>query len=147
MRTKKGFTLQEVLITLGIVGVIAALIMPSISQNTRDKSLKAQKENVENTLGNVFTTMQAQAGERTFSPNDYNNEDLIEYLKFVDDGKKLTLKSGAQIKIVWEYGTVIVDANGDKKPNKCNEDRVKYSIGPDALLGLDSCKEDDFKDW
>ena len=147
MRIKKGFTLQEVLITLGIVGVIAALILPSVSQNTREKSLTAQKENVKNTLENVFTTMQAQSGEKDFSIEDYSNEDLLEYMKFTDDGKKLTLKSGAQIKIIWEKGTVIVDANGDKKPNKCNEDRIIYSTYTDGKLSPMACKDDDFEDW
>lgn len=31
--SKKGFTLAEVLITLGIIGVVAALTMPSIIAN------------------------------------------------------------------------------------------------------------------
>ena len=31
---KKGFTLAEVLITLGIIGVIAALTAPALIQNT-----------------------------------------------------------------------------------------------------------------
>lgn len=34
---KKGFTLAEVLITLGIIGVVAAMTMPSLIQNYRKK--------------------------------------------------------------------------------------------------------------
>ena len=34
---KKGFTLAEVLITLGIIGVVAALTLPSLITNYRKK--------------------------------------------------------------------------------------------------------------
>ncbi len=34
---KKGFTIVEVLITLTIIGVVAALVLPSFLSNTQDK--------------------------------------------------------------------------------------------------------------
>ena len=34
---KKGFTLAEVLITLGIIGVVAALTMPMLIQNYKNR--------------------------------------------------------------------------------------------------------------
>lgn len=34
---KKGFTLAEVLITLGIIGVVAALTMPSLIQSYKER--------------------------------------------------------------------------------------------------------------
>ncbi|MBQ9688120.1 type II secretion system protein, partial [bacterium] len=34
-----AFTLSEVLITLGIIGVVAALTIPNLMQNTRNKEL------------------------------------------------------------------------------------------------------------
>lgn len=39
---KNGFTLAEVLITLGIIGIVAALTMPTIITKTRNKELQAQ---------------------------------------------------------------------------------------------------------
>ena len=39
---KKGFTLAEVLITLGIIGVVAALTLPSLITNYRKKQTVAQ---------------------------------------------------------------------------------------------------------
>ncbi len=38
---KNGFTLAEVLITLGIIGVVAAITMPSLITNIQDKHFKA----------------------------------------------------------------------------------------------------------
>ena len=37
---KKGFTLAEVLITLGIIGVVAAMTMPTLIQNHQKRSLE-----------------------------------------------------------------------------------------------------------
>ena len=34
---KKAFTLAEVLITLGIIGVVAAMTMPSLIQNYKER--------------------------------------------------------------------------------------------------------------
>ncbi len=39
---KKGFTLAEVLITLGIIGVVAALTLPSLIQNYREQAIVAR---------------------------------------------------------------------------------------------------------
>lgn len=39
---REGFTLAEVLITLGVLGVVAALTMPSLIANYREKALKTQ---------------------------------------------------------------------------------------------------------
>lgn len=36
----KGFTLAEVLITLGIIGVVAAMTMPTLINNTKNKELE-----------------------------------------------------------------------------------------------------------
>lgn len=39
---KNGFTLAEVLITLGIIGVVAALTIPGILQNTKNKEMQTK---------------------------------------------------------------------------------------------------------
>ena len=38
-RMKSGFTLAEVLITLGIIGVISAIVMPSVMSNYTYKTV------------------------------------------------------------------------------------------------------------
>ncbi|CDE44959.1 unknown [Clostridium sp. CAG:768] len=38
----QGFTLAEVLITLGIIGIVAAMTMPSVIGNARDKQIIAR---------------------------------------------------------------------------------------------------------
>ena len=38
----RAFTLAEVLITLGIIGVVAAMTIPSLMENVRNRDLQAQ---------------------------------------------------------------------------------------------------------
>ena len=49
---KKGFTLTEVLITLALIGVIAALTVPALFTHTRNAHLGAQYANAISTLEN-----------------------------------------------------------------------------------------------
>ena len=53
---KKGFTLAEVLITLGIIGVIAALTIPQLFNNTRNAHLGSQYAKTISTLENSIGT-------------------------------------------------------------------------------------------
>lgn len=44
-----GFTLAEVLITIGIIGVVSAITIPSLLTNVRNKDLQAQlKKHIQN---------------------------------------------------------------------------------------------------
>ena len=53
---KCGFTLAEVLITLGIVGVIAALTMPLLASSSRNQANAAKLSSTVSALENAFTT-------------------------------------------------------------------------------------------
>ena len=62
-KNKKGFTLAEILITLGIVGVIAALVLPQISK-VNDQTFEPTRERTINVLQEGFAKLlhQAQQG-------------------------------------------------------------------------------------
>lgn len=51
---KKGFTLAEVLITLGIIGVVAAMTMPTLIQSANDAKIGPELANAVSTLGNAI---------------------------------------------------------------------------------------------
>ena len=54
---KFGFTLAEILITLGIIGVVAALTMPVLINNIQDKDLESRYNKAKNMLTNGYKLM------------------------------------------------------------------------------------------
>ena len=59
---KFGFTLAEVLITLGVIGVVAALTLPSVIENYREKAIVAQLKKVYATLSVANEVMVMEHG-------------------------------------------------------------------------------------
>ena len=65
---KKGFTLAEVLITLAVIGVVAALTIPVLVQKYQKKQLFTQFMKTYNTLSTAMDNAIAEYGE----PGDWN---------------------------------------------------------------------------
>ena len=59
---RAAFTLAEVLITLGIIGVVAALTLPTLIQNHQKQVYVTQLKKAYSTLGNAFNKMAADEG-------------------------------------------------------------------------------------
>lgn len=51
---KSGFTLAEVLITLGIIGVVASLVLPTLIEKFKDKVYITQTKKTYSTVQTVF---------------------------------------------------------------------------------------------
>lgn len=57
-----GFTLAEVLITLGIVGVVAALVVPGVIQNYKERATVIQLKKTYSVLQNAYRMAQEEYG-------------------------------------------------------------------------------------
>lgn len=53
----RGFTLAEVLITLGIIGVVAALTIPALMNNIQDQQYKSAYKKAFSDASNIWQTM------------------------------------------------------------------------------------------
>ena len=73
---KRGFTLAEVLITLAIIGVVAAISIPSVISNSQQQEFKTGLRKAVSVLNSAITMNMAIDGE---SP--YDNADLFNYLQ------------------------------------------------------------------
>lgn len=62
MKAKMGFTLAEVLITLGIIGVVAAMTLPGLIAKWQNQVYVAQLQKAVNTLENGFKLALAEDG-------------------------------------------------------------------------------------
>ena len=59
---KKAFTLAEVLITLGIIGVVAALTLPSVVQNFQKRSLEVATQKFYSVMSQAIKQYMADEG-------------------------------------------------------------------------------------
>lgn len=96
---KEGFTLAEVLITLGIIGIVAAMTLPSLVNKTHNQEYVAAFKKVYSELSQVYMLIKAENGG-TFeglckSSNDY-------YTLFAKYLKKVKIcKAGSSIGKCW----------------------------------------------
>ena len=72
---KRGFTLAEILITLAIIGVVAALTIPSVISNAQQQEFKTGLKKAVSVLNEAIQTNIALEGE-----TPYDNENLRDYL-------------------------------------------------------------------
>ncbi len=71
----KAFTLAEILITLGILGVVAILVIPAMFQNTQQREFETGYKKAVNTINQALL-----AGMTMDSSTPYENPDLFQYL-------------------------------------------------------------------
>lgn len=66
---KNGFTLAEVLITLGIIGVVAAMTMPALISNHNKKEVETRLQRVDSILNSVVKLAENDYGEPQYWPD------------------------------------------------------------------------------
>ena len=77
-RKRTAFTLAEVLITIGIIGIVAALTIPAIIANTQDKEYEVARKRMLQTFGEGVRLISIQGEMQSAN----NAEDFVEnYLK------------------------------------------------------------------
>ncbi len=90
----RGFTLAEVLITLGIIGVVAALTIPTLISNNKKHVAESRLKEIVSTLKQAATMVDVDYGlnfkRELFEPNnpdealDMFNKYYAPYIKFVE---------------------------------------------------------------
>ena len=115
----KGFTLTEVLITLGIIGVIAALTIPQLYSRTRNAHLGAQ-------LANAISTIENATGLYIYDQNVRN----LSQLNAVPSPKTLlqTLADNKYIKL----STVNTSDLPSGLPDTCT---TAFSLPDKSIIG------------
>jgi prepilin-type N-terminal cleavage/methylation domain-containing protein len=150
---KFGFTLAEVLITLGIIGVVAALTLPGLVSNTNNKQMGVALSKAFNTLSRANTHIIHDNEFRSLSDltRDQYITLLTEYLDCTFDQSTSTItgkdgisfefdelkndgnKAGSR-KYTGLYYTVGIDVNANKNPNSSNIDRFAVYVDTSGIV-------------
>ncbi len=120
MKKSLGFTLAEVLITLAIIGVVAAMTVPSVLQDTSQREYITGIKKATTSLGQAISMNVAMQG---LAPDDLDaDHSLRDYL------------SGA-LNVVRNVDTVAADADAGieaKGPTLYTADGMSFSLVSDA---------------
>lgn len=80
---KQGFTLAEVLITLGIIGVVAALTIPTLVTNNKQRSMDTAANVFTVKLGEALKIMNSQSALSGYSTTREFINELSKHIKIV----------------------------------------------------------------
>ena len=137
-----AFTLAEVLITLGIIGVVAAMTMPSLIQNYKRQQATARIKKFVSVINQALISAENDLGAREDwvigevdnSDSAYNflNTYIKPYIKSADVEKRtlfgrnmatLRFVDGSQMSVkVGACYDIFYDINGEKGPNEKGRD-------------------------
>ena len=102
---RKGFTLAEVLITLGIIGIIAALTIPNVTAHYRKKTVEAKLKKFYTTINQAVKLSEAQNGDAVYwDVPDMSSYDASEqwYKQYLDKYiKSLDIKRNVGDYTIW----------------------------------------------
>ena len=129
---KSAFTLAEVLITLGIIGVVAALTLPSVISNYQTKQRITQLKKVYNTLSQAYEMGVAENG---------GNRDIRTWANAIPTDQDLWEGGTDYIATLMQY-TKPIYACSPKDDDCVNKDYVAKNFEFDTYLGLVYILED-----
>ena len=143
-----AFTLAEVLITLGIIGVIAAMTMPALIANTKKSEISAKLKKFNTTMAQCVLLSEQDNGpaEEWSNPGGYDTFDLdnffktylAPYIKYSSAGLKTEYGSKRYYVYLLDGGyfyfvkgncvDIVYDVNGSKKPNAHGRDIFRFLL-------------------
>lgn len=153
MRKFLGFTLAEVLITLGIIGVVAALTLPSVIQNYQKKVTVERLKKSYSTLAqavqmSVKDNDEIETWDFLLPTQDFMDKYILPYIKGISERERPYKDSRNLKEYILGDGTIVyastsggaatyeqgrfvrltVDINGDARPNIVGKDIFNYYI-------------------
>lgn len=165
---ERGFTLAEVLITLGIIGIVATMVIPSLMTKMTTKEFEASAKSSYSNISQAVTSLRQENGSGNFNSVYTTDKEFFDdiapkfrYTEKIDDAAQAqakcgtsptyNLKSGRNILNVdvtaclkLNNGSFLMLANvvggGGVTPNMptCSDTPTDPAIAPCALLFVDS---------
>ncbi len=138
MRKILAFTLAEVLLTMTIVGVVAAMTIPTLHYSRVKKEYTAKLKNFYSRMENSILDMEMDKGsfrDMKLPPSgegfNWYMENIDPYMghQYVDTTKKIVYyKDGSRLLTFYTGGCLDVnyDVNGDKSPNRQGYDWHRF---------------------
>ena len=142
----KAFSLAEILIAVGMIGVISAMTMPSLMKASQHASIGAQLAKVQNAVEEAAVRVQLEYAEEPLKNLEDFESKLQEHLLItggkLKDGVVVTFSDGTG-SVPAAAGTafkdVNVDLNGDIGPNTAGIDKFWFTMSTQGLMFPQKC--------
>lgn len=133
-----AFTLSEILLTMSIVGVVAAMTIPTLHYQKVRREYTVKLKNFYGKMENAVLDMQLDHGSfkdmekpATISQAyDWYMEKIDPYIghQYVKDRRFIYYKDGSRLRLHYIGGCldVIYDVNADKRPNSMGRDQYYF---------------------
>lgn len=149
---EKAFTLAEVLITLGIIGIVAALTLPALIQNYRKQEVTTRLKKYNSMMSQAFLLSEVENGKVSgwdaSDPKKFFDNYLSQYIKNIGSEEVPEFDNHQTwYKVIFADGSVsynyapingaecvdfMFDVNGEKNPNKGGIDRFRFIYCTDS---------------
>ncbi len=137
MQNKNGFTLAEVLITLVVIGIIAAITVPVVMANHRKTETATRLKKFYSNFTNAIKLAEIEQGIPADEWDPGNGEDEyfgmifkhLNYFEWDNNQGRIIFADGT--KLDYNCGPIFClyfDVNGDKGPNEMGRDIFAFEL-------------------
>ncbi len=152
MKKRNAFTLAEVLITLGIIGIVAAITLPVIIQKNLDKQLISRTKKVYSDVNNALLAAQNDygvVGDNSFLFNSQDSDiDVVQnFQKYLIGSKICRSKSQTGCASYYydiKFATLRLTGEGGGA-DVYNQNKPKIILSNGAIVALQNSRKPDCK--
>ena len=151
-KNTKGFTLAEVLITLAIIGVVAALTIPTLIQNYQEKAWDTASEVFQRRLGEALKVMNVQGTLAGYKTTEEFVNELSKHIKITRICDNDDITTCFADKVTWdgeevEMSKIKTSKNFGKDDWNTNTVAVQFANGVNGVIAYnptETCKQDPY---
>ena len=146
----KGFTLAEVLITLAIIGIVAALTIPTLIQNYQERAWGTASQVFQRKLGEALRVMNVQGTLAGYTTTEAFVDELSKHIKITRICDNDDITTCFADKVTWdgeevEMSKIKTSKNFGKDDWDTNTVAVQFANGVNGVIAYNpSCTQDPY---
>ena len=151
VRVKKAaFTLAEVLITLAIIGIVAALTIPTLVQNYQERAWNTASQVFQRKLGEALRVMNVQGTLTGYTTTEAFVDELSKHIKITRICENDDITTCFADKVTWdgeevEMSKIKTSKNFGKDDWDTNTVAVQFANGVNGVIAYNpSCTQDPY---
>ena len=149
-KVKSAFTLAEVLITLAIIGIVAALTIPTLIQNYQERAWGTASEVFQRKLGEALRVMNVQGTLAGYTTTEAFVDELSKHIKITRICENDDITTCFADKVTWdgeevEMSKIKTSKNFGKDDWDTNTVAVQFANGVNGIIAYNpDCRQNQF---